>query len=507
MDRRVERSTGWPRNPVVHEIFTWVWLADLGRATGRAMTLADVPDDVWDDVARPGIDAVWLMGVWERSPSGAAIARSEPSMVDAQRAALDDATDDDVVGSAYCIRDYVVDPRLGGDDALAVARAALAARGVRLVLDFVPNHVAPDHPWVRSRPELFVLGSRDDLERDRRSFLEVDGRVFARGRDPYFPAWPEVLQLDASSGALRAAVAELVVGLTDRCDGLRCDMAMLMLDDVFHRTWGNRASGGPTPDGGRGYWPTVIGAAKAVRPDFAFWAEAYWDLEPVLLDQGFDACYDKRLYDLLARRAPAGDVRAHVAGDPARQRHTVRFVENHDEPRAAAVFNGAEHRAALVTVFTLPGVALLHEGEADGRRVRVPVTLGRRPAESPDEELRGFVDRLLAALAGGLREGDWTLMSVEGWPDNRSAERLAAWAWAGDEARHLIVVNLSGERADGTIRPGWSDLPAEVVFDDLLSGERYGRDGSQIVADGLYVSLDGHAVHLLRCAVTGTLAT
>ena len=329
------------------------------------------------------------MGVWERSPLGAAIARSTPSMVEPQRAALDDATDADVVGSAYCIRDYVVDPRLGGDEALAAARAALAARGVRLVLDFVPNHVAPDHPWVRSRPELFVHGSRDDLERDPASFLEIDGRVFARGRDPYFPAWPEV----APARCIQCCVASRPPpnsspALTDRCDGLRCDMAMLMLDDVFHRTWGDRASGHrmsgpPAPDGGRGYWPTVIGAARAIRPDFAFWAEAYWDLEPVLLDQGFDACYDKRLYDLLVRRAPAGEVRAHVAAPPELQRRTVRFVENHDEPRAAAVFDGAQHRAALVSVFTLPGVALLHEGEADGRRVRVPVTLGRRPLESP----------------------------------------------------------------------------------------------------------------------------
>ncbi len=503
-------SAGWPEHPVVHEVFTWVWLADLERIAGRPMTLADVPDDVWDDVARPGIDAVWLMGVWQRSPLGAAIARSEPSMVDAQRAALDDGTDADVVGSAYCIRDYVVDDRLGGDEALTAARAALAARGVRLVLDFVPNHVAPDHPWVRSRPELFVHGSRDDLDREPASFLDVDGRVFARGRDPFFPAWPEVLQLDASSAALRTAAAELVARLTDRCDGLRCDMAMLMLDDVFHRTWGDRASGGPAPDGGRGYWPTVIGAARAIRPDFAFWAEAYWDLEPVLLEQGFDACYDKRLYDLLVRRAPAAEVRAHVSADPALQRRTVRFVENHDEPRAAAAFEPAAHRAALVTVFTLPGVALLHEGEADGRHVRVPVTLGRRPLEPRDAALRQFVDRLLDALAGGLRHGDWTLVRVEGWPDNDSAERLAAWCWTGDASRHLVVVNLSGERADGVVRLDWDDPRADhgddprdgpsaaVVFDDLLSGERYVRDRSQLVEDGLYVALEGHAVHLLR---------
>ena len=502
MTSNADLSAKWPEHPVVHEIFAWVWLADLERAAGRSMTLADVPDEVWDDVARPGIDAVWLMGVWERSPVGATIARTEPSMVAAERAALDDMADADVVGSAYCIRDYVVDERFGGDAGLAVARAALAARGVRLVLDFVPNHVAPDHPWVTERPELFVHGSRDDLERDPSSFLQVGEHVFARGRDPYFPAWPEVLQLDASNSALRTAAAELVAGLTARCDGVRCDMAMLMLDDVFHRTWGGRASGGPAPDDGRGYWPTVIEAARTVRPGFAFWAEAYWGLEPALLAQGFDACYDKGLYDLLVGRAPAADVRAHVDGDPAAQRRTVRFVENHDEPRAAAVFDPAEHRAALVAVVTLPGVALLHEGEADGRRVRVPVTLARRPVETLDGDLRGFVDRLLGVLAGGLRTGDWSLVRVEGWPDNQSADRLAAWTWTSAESRHVIVVNLSGERADGRVRLGWDDLGQEggrqVGLDDLLSGERYVRDGGALMADGLYVALDGHAVHVLQ---------
>ncbi len=490
-------SQHWPAHPVVHEIFAWVWLADLERVAGHPMTLADVPAAVWDDVARPGVDAVWLMGVWERSSLGAAIARTEPSMVESQRQALSDVTDADVVGSAYCIRDYVVDPRFGGDEALAVARAALAARGVRLVLDFVPNHVAPDHPWVTARPELFILGSVDDLARDPSSFLDIAGHVFARGRDPYFPAWPEVLQLDASNTATRTAAATLAVGLTERCDGLRCDMAMLMLDDVFHRTWGDRASGGSSPQG-RGYWPTVIESARAVRPGFAFWAEAYWGLEPVLLDQGFDACYDKELYDLFVHHAPATEVRAHLAGDPGSQRRAVRFVENHDEPRAASVLEPSAHRAALASVLTLPGVALLHEGEADGRRVRVPVTLGRRPTEPPDTDLRQFVDRLLAALADGLRNGDWMLATVDGWPDNQSADRLAAWTWTGVASRHLIVVNLSDERADGRVRLGWSDLGSEMVFDDLLSGARYVRDGAEVAADGLYVALDGHGVHLFR---------
>jgi hypothetical protein len=487
----------WPNHPVVHEIYAWVWLRELSQLVGRPLTLANVPESVWDEVARPGIDAVWLMGVWQRSAWGAQIARTNPALRAAQAAALPGYADSDVVGSAYCIRDYVVDERLGGEQGLARARAALAKRGVRLVLDLVPNHVAPDHPWAHEHPEYFIQGTEEDLARDPSSFLAIDGRVLACGRDPFFPAWPDVLQLDASSAQLRTAMAELVVGLTQRCDGVRCDMAMLMLDDVFARTWGTRARG--TNDG-RGFWPTVIGAAKAARPDFRFWAEAYWDLEPVLVQQGFDACYDKRLYDRVVHEhaRDVGSVRAHLHADPRYQQHTVRFVENHDEPRAAAELHPEAHRVALVTACTLPGVALLHEGEADGRRVRVPVTLGRRPDEVPDRALHAFVDRLLDALAGGLRDGDWSLVPIEGWPDNHSADHLLGWTWTSPARQHLIVVNLSNEHADGRVQLPRHEDGSALVFEDVLTGERFERDGRAVADEGLYVALDPQRMHVLR---------
>jgi hypothetical protein len=488
----------WPAHPAVHEIFTWVWLHDLAEREGRPVTLADVPAAAWDDVARAGFDAVWLVGVWERSPMGAAIARTNPAMHAAQAEALPDLTDDDVVGSAYCVRAYRVDPHLGGDDGLATARAELARRGVRLVLDFVPNHVAPDHAWVTERPDLLIAGTEEDLARDPGSFVATAGGVFACGRDPYFPAWPEVVQIDASLVEARQAAAEVVRSIAERGDGVRCDMAMLVLDDVFVRTWGERARGGASPDGGRGYWPLVFDEVRRDHPDFAFWAEAYWDLEPVLVGQGFDACYDKRLYDRLVHHEGAGSIRAHVGADPEWQRHTVRFVENHDEPRAASVLDPAMHRAAATVALTLPGVALVHEGQQDGRRVRVPVTLARRPHEVLDADLHAWYDRLIAALGGGLRAGTWSTVVVDGWPDNRSCDGLVAWTWATPEAGHLVVVNLSDGRADGRVLLEVDAAEGTITFEDLLSGEQYVREAALIATDGLYVALDRAGVHLLR---------
>ena len=99
------------------------------------------------------------MGVWGRSPAGIALANDNAELLASFADALPDLRHADVIGSPYCVRRYiVVYAGFGGPDALAVARDALAARGARLILDYVPNHVAPDHPWVTSRPELFVLG-------------------------------------------------------------------------------------------------------------------------------------------------------------------------------------------------------------------------------------------------------------------------------------------------------------------------------------------------------------
>ncbi len=489
----------WPRYPIIYEINTWVWLQELGEKHNTRITLATVPDDEWDAIASLKVDAVWFMGVWERSPAGIGIAMGNQGLLADFRRALPDFTAADNVGSPYCVRGYAVDARLGGPEGLAVARRALAKLGMGLILDFVPNHVAPDHPWVDGHPDYYIRGDAGDLERDPASFVESDGTVFACGRDPFFPAWPDVLQLNAFNGGLRAAVIETVKAIAGQCDGVRCDMAMLVMNDIFQRTWGDRA--GNRPDGE--FWPEVIGAVRSAHPGFIFMAEAYWDLEWELQQQGFDFCYDKKLYDRL-EHGPAESIRLHLCADLAYQQRLVRFIENHDEPRAAATFPAERERAAAVTVMTLPGAKLLHEGQLEGRKVRLPVFLGRRPEESVDEGLREFYQRLLPAVAADpFHTGQWRLCEVEGWLDNRSCENLVAWCWRSGEERRLVIVNLSAQASQGRLRVPWDELAGgRWRLDDALGGDSYLRDGDEMRGPGIYVSLPPWGYHLFVCTLT-----
>jgi hypothetical protein len=485
-----------PRYPTLYEINTWVWLSDLIRKYRTSVDLGCVPAAEWDAIAAFGFDAVWLMGVWERSPAGIAVANRNQGRVEDFRRALPDVRPEDNTGSPYCVRRYVVDQRLGGPEGLALARAELAKRGMHMILDFVPNHVAPDHPWAAEHPEYFIQGTPDDARNDPDSFLTIGGNVFACGRDPYFPAWPDVLQLNAFHPGLRKAVLETIGSIARQCDGIRCDMAMLLLNSIFERTWGGRAGQRPATD----YWPNLIAAIKASHPGFRFIAEAYWDLEWELQQQGFDYCYDKRLLDRL-EHDNAESVRLHLCADLAYQQKLVRFIENHDEPRAAATFAPAKARAAAVTMAALPGARLFHEGQFEGRKVRPPVFLRRRPDEPADANVQAFYNKLLKAIDRPVfRDGEWSLCERTGWPDNPTFQNLVAWSWSKGPERYLIIVNLSAMQVQARVRAPWSDLQgAPWRLTDALSETVYERGGDEMAGEGLYVELAPWDFHFFRC--------
>jgi hypothetical protein len=447
-----------------------VWLNELSRRYGHTVQLGNVPAEEWDSLARWGFDTVWLMGVWERSPAGLQIAKEHPELLPEYRKALPGLTPDDVVASPYAIHRYVVDEHLGGPGALKQAREELAHRNMSLFLDFVPNHVALDHPWTSEHPEYFIH--------------EQDGAI-ANGRDPYFPPWTDVAQINAFHDGARTAAIETLRGIAAQCDGVRCDITMLLLNDVFERTWGERAGPPPRDE----YWSQVIPAVKDRFPAFTLMAEVYWDLEFRMQQLGFDYCYDKRLYDRLVHEN-ADSIRQHLAADLGYQRKLVRLIENHDEPRAAAAFEPDKERAAAVVIATLPGATLYHEGQFEGRKIKLPVQLGRRPEEPFDAGLRDFYARLLRSRC----EGDWQLLEATGWPDNSTCANLLAWRWRRGDQRAIIVINYAGTSSQGRIRLPWPDLTGKPWrLTDALTSEVFVRGGGE-----LFVDLGPWQVHFLR---------
>ena len=176
------------------------------------------------------------MGVWATGPRARAEALKHPELRRAYDQVLPGWQEADVAGSPYAIGDYQVPPALGGEAGLAEFRRKLREHGLKLLLDFVPNHVGLDHAWVRERPGLFVqsLGAAPGTFPQETS---AGPRWLAHGKDPYFAPWTDTVQLDYRRAATRAVMTQLLQSFAGRCDGVRCDMAMLVLNDVFAKTW------------------------------------------------------------------------------------------------------------------------------------------------------------------------------------------------------------------------------------------------------------------------------
>ena len=487
---------GPDRHPSLYQVNTRVWLTELSRELGRPATLDDVPDQALDWMADMGFEWVWLLSVWQTGTAGRQVSLTHAEWRTEFQHTLPDLTDEDISGSGFAIAGYTVHRDLGGHAALARLRSRIAARGLRLMLDFVPNHTALDHPWIHDHADYYVRGTELDLARAPRNYVWI-GRprgdlLLAHGRDPFFDGWPDTLQLNYGNPATQLAMAAELMRIAWQCDGVRCDMAMLVLPEVFERTWGIPA---------QPFWPEATRRVRKRFPEFRFMAEVYWDLEWTLQQQGFDYTYDKRLYDRL-RTGPARSVRDHLRADLAYQDRMARFLENHDEPRAAATFAPGMGEAAAVVTYLSPGLRFFHQGQLSGARKRISPHLGRGPVEPVDEVLRQFYQRLLTVLRRPeVRDGEWRLLETRpAWEGNGSYDAFLAWAWTGPEGARLVVAVNYAPHGSQCYLP----LPMRDLADrswqlaDLMSDASYDRDGTALSEAGLYLDLDPWQYHVFE---------
>lgn len=481
----------WPTKPFIYQINTWVWLNALSQQHGRTITLGDVPDDVLDELAALNVDAIWLMGVWQRSE---AVRASALNYTHEYRPVLTDLTEDDVIGSAYAIGAYEVDERIGGREGLAALRERLRARGLLLILDYVPNHVAVDHPWVTDQPEYLVRGTAESYQENDGMFFSVNngdnGAYYvAHGRDPYFPGWIDTAQVNAYSPIYRAAARETLLSIADQCDGVRCDMAMLVTNDIFGMTWGEfLEEAAPEIE----FWEEIIPAVRADYPDFQFIAEVYWDMEHILQQQGFDFTYDKLMYDRLVE-GDALKIRQHLKADISYQDRTLRFIENHDEPRAAHSMGVEKSRAAAVLISTTPGGVLLHDGQFVARKIKLPVQIGRGPDEALNHALNAFYRRLLDEIRDPVyTNGEWHLLETSSpYAEYDTSHNLLAYCWRADDALRLIVVNITPNWSGAVVKLDWPELAGEYWrLGDVLSGTCRYANGDELAEAGLAFELE-----------------
>jgi hypothetical protein len=481
--------------PTVYGAYAHVWLREFSlKLPGRPLTLAEVPDAELDRLQSLGVNWFWLIGAWQTGPHGRTHAVSHPDLRRQCRKILDDFAISDMVGSPYAVQEYRVHRALGGDEALLSLRAPPARRGIRLMLDLVPNHTACDHPWVREHPDYYVQGSLADLEARRGFFAETarGDSVILHGKDPHFEPWTDTAQLDWRNPALVEAMTAQVEGLTGLCDGLRCDMAMLVLSDVFRRTWG----AGPYPEPAFEPWSAIVSAARARAPAFVFLAEVYWNMEERLIKLGFDWVYDKVLYDPAAHDSAdnvAGTWRASTPSSRwrcASWRTTTSRAPRRPSPGAARGRRG--HRLD-------PARSLLRAlRQMEGRREKLPIQLGRAPAEPVDDKL---VRLLPHAAAGGALGG----------------RAVAAAALPSGLGRQLHARRLPGQQLErrraAPARGGQLRRPARAVLRGPLPAghprrlararrraerEGYQREGRELRTHGLYVDLPAWGAHLFR---------
>ncbi|NEX13590.1 MAG: alpha-amylase [Prosthecochloris sp.] len=369
--------------PLVYEINTRVWLHRLSIIHEKPVTLGTVPDKEFDFFKTCGFDIIWLMGVWKESLYSQAIARSHDGLRTAFLEQLEHLEPQDVAGSPYSIPEYSLNPVLGEEEELEEFRKRLRDCGIRLMLDFVPNHLALDNKWLPRYPEYFVTLSDEEHYLDPGSCFEYKRDHFlAHGKDPYFPAWTDTLQLNYANPATHDLMTENLLSISRKCDAVRCDVAMLILKSVFDTTWSPLS--GPMP---YEFWPNAIKTVKSEYPGFLFLAESYWNKEWELQQQGFDYTYDKQFYDYLTEHpVNITRLREHLKADWDYQSRLCLFLENHDEPRAAKTL-GPNHLAGALLMLTSPGMHLIHQGQLEGFKRQLPVQLLRQASEPFSSEL------------------------------------------------------------------------------------------------------------------------
>jgi len=462
--------------------------------------LSDIPATYWQQYKEYGIEIIWLMGIWKTSPILIDRCCFDDYLIQSYNRTLKDWQRKDVIGSPYAIDVYDVSPDLGTKRDLAHLKKTLNSLDIKLMLDFVPNHFSAETSLLKSNPDIFLETTQEVLESDHHTFyrpIQQPHRIFAHGRDPFFPAWTDTVQLNYFNAQTRTFMTQTLLKIATMCDGVRCDMAMLALTNVFGNTWSGVINQYLHPKPDDEFWQTALAEVKKEFPSFIFMAEAYWNLEWDLQQLGFDFTYDKKLLDRLKDGSPK-NVYDHLRADISFQMKSTRFLENHDEDRVKSSLGMEKSMAAAVIISTIPGMHFYFDGQCVGKKIKIPVQLGREPNEHENKTIKNFYDKLFRITNDSVfTNGEWELKEVfPASEKDRNSANLLAWQWVFEGKTCLVVVNYAPVTAQGRIKIQHETHSEIILLTDQLTGEEYLRSTNELLYSGLFVELSPYQSHI-----------
>ena len=483
-------------NPRILELNTRVWIKQFGEHS----KISQIPDSQVDQWVKSGFNFIWLMGIWKTNKNLVEKYCFEPELVVAYNNALKDWQNKDVIGSPYSIDMYEIDPDLGNREELLNFKNRLNKKGIKLILDFVSNHLSAETSLIKSNKDIFLPGDEHLFRNDPYTFYSLPGsenEFFAHGRDPLFPPWKDTIQINFYSKEGRKFLINTLLDLTTICDGVRCDMAMLPLNNVFYNTWIGviKKYGFERPQ--EEFWEEAISEVKSRRNDFIFLAETYWDLEWTLQNLGFDFTYDKKLTDRLV----AGDVssiRNHLNAEYNYQKKSIRFLENHDEDRAILKFGKERSLAAAVIISTIQGLVFYFDGQCEGKKTKLPVQLGREPHEKVEERISNFYKKLLDITKKDIfRKGKWQILEpINVGNNDYSFENILAWQWTLGSQLIIVAVNYNSSTSRCRLKFDLKSSNESIQLNDMLNDVTYSRSLQEISEKGLFVELKAYNSHI-----------
>ncbi|EOQ97605.1 alpha amylase, catalytic domain protein [Leptospira wolbachii serovar Codice str. CDC] len=411
-------------------------------------------------------DEIWFMGVWKNSPKSRSIARNMPELQPNYHSVKENLELEDIYGSPYSIFEYLPDPLVSKEKDLTNLYTNIKRLGKKLILDFVPNHIAIDSPLVDTNPNLFLIANESVSSRN--SFLHPNGNVYVHGRDPYFDGWTDTIQWDFSNPNVEKKHIEILKSIAKQCDGVRCDMAMLLLPDVFEKTHGKKSFYD---------WACVIQAVREEYPHFKFYAEAYWGMEDRLLSLGFNASYDKSMYDAFKNQ------NFNFISQNLRQNsglRNIRFLENHDEERAKHQFGDNSHIYFSLLCAT-DCILLFHAGQEMGFTKKIPVQMIHTDEEKPNLNSIEFYERAFAVTAKRQEN------SMVFWPDYKEYNGRSVFV-KSIETENITELFLWNEQTSEV--SGWIPFQEGIQFQpsltDIVTGNTYPQTKSE---QGIYFKL------------------